>query len=287
MIFFKRKKYFFLTLIFIVVLLLFFFFKNNNFFSLQKGDLPELTESIVENETFILDLEQSYKNEILLKIISENKYFCPKINYQIKNKENEIEVFLENIVINNNCHQTSKNALLEIKLENSQKIDLYLNSKDKKDAYILNFSNNEINILEKIPENKFQINKKYFTRFLKNKYILLEDNILRIRGDYFTKKAQKKFNDLIKNLNGEEIEINESLLANKRILSNSFGTDAFVDVRYFKFFAKNKKFVLNQLLEKYKKYDCYQGQNLENCLSFDIKTADGHRYCTWLNLKKY
>ncbi|MDD3284339.1 MAG: hypothetical protein PHZ07_01970 [Patescibacteria group bacterium] len=240
-----------------------------------------------------LDIEQDYNKEISIVISTRDLYKCGDIYYNTDIKDNIINISLQNIILKRKCNKYLNNpSVIEkipaIMYEKGESIILKISSNQGTNSYLFSFVDGYLNISDSIQsqDDNADINVKTnsFSRFTKNKYVLITDDIVRIRGDYFSNKGKKMFEDLMSNIKGEAVDINESDVAIKDMLDSSFDTDAYIDIKYFK--IPNNNEYLKKLMMDNKENDCYLEKiDQSKCLSLDIRTANGYRYCTWLDVK--
>ncbi len=280
----KIRLYFLISLVIFFLFLAFFSFKNNIF--LPNSDSKKQEKKNVEN--LYLDIEQNYQSEIFLNIFSENLSARGEIFYQFETQENIWNFDLKEIVFFDQENRGSKSPFLKEKLPleiESGKTEyiLNLNFSGKTDSYLILVIDGYLKIFDYQDDSELSVQEEKFSGFLKNQYRIISKDAVRIRGDYFSEGGQKLLQKLVSETNAQLTEINEQELALTEIYQSSFATDARVEVVYLQTSLNNEYW--RKIIEEYRENDCYaQNADLENCLSLDIRTATGKRYCSWLSV---
>lgn len=287
----SRKKNIIYLVIFILVSLLcafviFYFSKldsDENYVVVNTGS----NWNTLTIEGLNLDIQQDYNNNIFLVISSKKKYNCAEFDYNFYINEVE-QIFhfnINNIIEKKRCSKPSEYLLIKKEISDFNDWHFEIQSKKRIDNYNLSIVDNILRVI-KIEKDDAEINlvNDNFSKFVRDKYIVLPKGTIRFRAEYFDDNSVNLLQEILNNIGGQELNIESGEIALNDIRVESFGTDAkYIIVKYIQIDKTNED--LKEIVSKYKDYDCYQsGVDWKNCISFDIRTVSGKRYCTWLKV---
>lgn len=272
---------FLLIILFVGVFLLMLYFKMN----LIKNDKQIVieknnTEKQLDVKGLLFKVEQNNK-EILLNFYTEEKYLCGDLNYSfnVNNEQGLISLDLKNISEKIICEENLRIIEKRERIGEIKNWNLNISYKDKIFKYNIVIDKNNLKIV-----NIENTEDQSIVKFENNNYVLLGNNIVRLRIDYYDKKAELGVNNLLKRLevSKKELMVDEAELAFSNLTSVAFKSNApYSIVKYFTFDDEN---TFKTIVLEFKKIDCYRdGADYKNCISLDFRTSNGKRYCTWLN----
>ncbi|MDD4290328.1 MAG: hypothetical protein PHH83_03595 [Patescibacteria group bacterium] len=238
------------------------------------------TEKHLDVMGLVLKVEQN-KQEILLNFYTNERYLCGDLNYifNVDKEKSIINLELENITEKIICEKNPRIIEKREMIGSIKNRDLNIYYKNKILKYKMVVDNNNLQIF-----NIENTEDQNIVKFESNNYLLLANNILRLRIDYYDKRAEQGVNNLLKRLefSKKEVKIDDTQIAFSNLTSISYKTNApYSVVKYLTFDDEN---LLKTIVLEFKTIDCYKDNaDHNNCISLDFRTSTGKRYCTWLN----
>ncbi|HNV96926.1 MAG TPA: hypothetical protein PKL13_01245 [bacterium] len=238
------------------------------------------TEKKLDVKGLLFKIEQN-KQGISLNFYTDEKYLCGDLNYifNVDKEKATLDLELKNITEKIICENDPRIIEKREIVGEMKNWDLNVYYKNKIIKYKMVVDNNNLKIF-----NIENTEDKSIVKFENNNYLLLENNIVRLRIDYYDKKAELGVNNLLKRLDvsKKEVKIDEAEIAFSNLTSISYKTNApYSIVKYFTFDDEN---LFKTIVLEFKKIDCYkENSDHNNCISLDFRTSNGKRYCTWLN----
>lgn len=271
----------FILIIILVFLFLFIYKTQNSKLNQQKLNIDNqasLTTKLAVGD-LLFNIKQS-KDGYFLKFDTEDKYACSVLDYNFDVDENMgiLRLSLKNIIKQNSCETEGVIIKNQEKIPSAKNWTLEVKYEDKSLKYNINFENNYFNILG-------DDNREDQSHFENQSYLIVPSNIAKITVDYIDKLVEKEINNLFIKLNvsQKEVEIDEAKLIFDNLKFVAFESTTEYSIK--KYFSFDNEEIFKAIINQYKKNDCYKNdKNLKNCISIDIRTSTGNRYCTWLNV---
>ncbi len=240
----------------------------------------ESTTTLLPVGNLLFNIRQN-KSGYFLEFKTQDKYSCAILEYDFSADETQgvLNLSLKNIIKQKVCEELEKN------IENSQKIPsaknwiLDVKYADKNLKYNINFENSSFSI-------SGSDNIENQSHFENQSYVTIPENIAKITIDYMDKTSEKEIDNILSKLNvsQKETKIDETTLAFKDLKLDSFESTAKFSIN--KYFSFEDEEIFKTIVSQYKNKDCYISDPVaKNCISINIKTSSGHRYCTWLNVR--